>query len=57
MRFVTMVFTCLIGVAAMVGCAPAANQAQACPSGTPWVPSNYANGKWVPAHCLGQPAQ
>jgi hypothetical protein len=64
MRFVAVVFTCLIGFAAiatMAGCAPTTTQAQACPPatppGTPWVPADYANGKWVPGHCLGQPAQ
>ena len=62
MRFVAMMFACLMtGVAAsatMAGCAPTtAPQAQACPPGAPWVSDNYANGKWVPGHCLGQPAQ
>jgi len=23
----------------------------------PWIPDDYANGKWVPGHCLGQPVQ
>ena len=60
MRLVTMMFTCLLGFAAvttMTGCAPTTAQAQACSPGTPWVPSDYANGKWVPGHCLGQPAR
>jgi len=50
MRFVAMVFTSLIdfaAIASMPGCAPATTQAQACPPGTPWVPADYANGKWV----------
>jgi hypothetical protein len=55
MRFVTMMFACLIGFAALAGCVP--TTAQGCPPGTPWVAADYANGKWVPAHCLGQPAQ
>jgi hypothetical protein len=48
-----------MGVAAlatMAGCLPTA-QAYACPAGVPWVPDDYANGKYVPGHCLGQPAQ
>ncbi len=63
MRLVAMMFACLIiGVAAtapIAGCAPttAPAQAQACPAGVPWVPDNYVNGKWVPGHCQGQPAQ
>ena len=59
MRFVTMIFACLIGFAAlavMPGCAPTKTEAQACPPGAPWVPDDYANGKWVPGHCLGHPA-
>ncbi len=51
----------MIGVAAtatMAGCStPTPAQAQACPPGAPWVAADYANGKWVPGHCLGQPAQ
>ena len=63
MRFlVTMFAGLMIGVAAiatMTGCAPAtsAGQRYACPAGVPWVPDGYANAKFVPAHCLGQPAQ
>jgi hypothetical protein len=60
MRLVTTAFTCLIGFAAiagMAGCTPTTTQTQACPPGAPWVPDDYANGKWVPGHCLGQPAQ
>jgi hypothetical protein len=62
MCLATMVFVCLIGFAAtVVGCAPTTPQARACEPGTalgtPWVPADYANGKWVPGHCLGQPAQ
>jgi hypothetical protein len=29
----------------------------ACPAGVPWVPDGYTNGKFVPAHCLGEPAK
>jgi hypothetical protein len=68
MRLGAMMFTCLIGFAAITtlpGCAPTTTttttQIQACPPGappgTPWVPGDYANGKWVPGHCLGYPAQ
>ncbi len=61
MRVVTMMFACvMIGVAAiagMTGCAPTTTQAQACPASVQWVPADYANGKWVPGHCQGQPAQ
>jgi hypothetical protein len=68
MRIVIIAFRCLIGfgpIAIMAGCATtttsAATQVQACPPGappgTPWVPADYANGKWVPGHCLGYPAQ
>jgi hypothetical protein len=58
----TMLFICLFGFAAtVVGCTPTTPQARACEPGTapgtPWVPADYANGKWVPGHCLGQPAQ
>jgi hypothetical protein len=55
-----MMFAGLImGVAAiatMVGCTPTTTERYACPAGVPWVPDDYANGKWVPGHCLGQPA-
>jgi len=52
----------IIGVAAiatMAGCTPttSAGQPYACPAGVAWVPDGYANGKFVPAHCLGQAAQ
>lgn len=52
----------LIGAAAtatMAGCAPttSAGQQYACQAGVPWVPDGYANGKFVPAHCLGQAAR
>lgn len=62
MRFLAMMFAGLIiGVAATatMGCAPAtsAGHPYACAAGVPWVPDGYANGKFVPAHCLGQPAQ
>ena len=60
--FVMMFAGLIIGVAAiapMAGCAPttSAGHPYACPAGVPWVPDGYANGKFVPAHCLGQPAQ
>ncbi len=29
----------------------------ACPAGVPWVPDGYANAKFVPAHCQGEPAK
>ncbi len=63
MRSLVITFAGLmIGVAAtatMAGCAPAtsAGQPYACAAGVPWVPDGYANGKFVPAHCLGQAAQ
>jgi hypothetical protein len=63
MRFVAMMFACLTmggaAIATLAGCAPtpAPTQTQACAAGVPWVPADYANGKWVPGHCLGQPAQ
>ena len=44
-------------IATMAGCMPTTDQEYACPAGVPWVPADYANGKWVPGHCLGQPAQ
>jgi hypothetical protein len=57
----TLIFAGLMmGVAAiapMAGCTPSTAQQYACPAGVPWVPDDYANGKWVPGHCLGQPAQ
>jgi hypothetical protein len=62
-RFTAMILACLaigaIATASLVGCTQAAApaQAQACPAGVPWVPDGYANGKWVPAHCQGYPAQ
>ena len=63
MRSVAVVFTGLVmGVAAiatMAGCTPttSAGQAYACPAGVPWVPDDYANGKFVPGHCLGAAAK
>jgi hypothetical protein len=61
MRSLAMMFAGLMmGIAAIAttaGCAPTPTQAYACPAGVPWVPDDYANGKWVPGHCLGQPAQ
>ena len=51
-----MIFT---AIAAMAGCTPtsSAGQVYACPAGVPWVPDGYTNGKFVPAHCLGEPAK
>jgi hypothetical protein len=49
----------VIGVAAMAtmaGCLPTA-QTYSCPAGVPWVPDGYINGKFVPAHCLGEAAR
>jgi hypothetical protein len=60
MRSLAMMFAgLLMGVAAMAGCTPAtsAGQPYTCPAGVPWVPDGYANGKFVPAHCLGEAAQ
>ena len=62
-RSLVMMFAGLvIGVAAIAmtaGCTPTASAGQpyACAAGVPWVPDGYTNGKFVPAHCLGQPAQ
>jgi len=58
--FAMMFAGLMMGVAAiapMAGCAPSTAQQYACPAGVPWVPDDYANGKWVPSHCLGQAAQ
>ena len=59
-RSIALIFAGLMmGVAAIVtmaGCAPSTTQEYACPAGVPWVPDDYANSKWVPGHCLGQPA-
>ena len=61
MRSLAMRFACLMiggaAIASMAGCTPSGAQEYACPAGVPWVPDDYANGKWVPGHCLGQPAQ
>jgi hypothetical protein len=58
MRSLAMTFASLLmGVAAIAGCAPSTAQKYACPAGVPWVPDDYAKGKWVPGHCLGYPAQ
>jgi hypothetical protein len=64
MRYRAMMFAGLMtGIAALAtiaGCSPApasTDQAQACPPGSPWIPGNYANAKYVPGHCQGQPAQ
>jgi len=47
----------VVATAPMVGCTTSRGQEYACPAGVPWVPDDYANGKWVPGHCLGYPAQ
>jgi hypothetical protein len=60
MRSLAMMFTGLMmALAAIAGCTPttSAGQAYACPAGVPWVPDGYANGKFVPAHCQGEPAK
>ncbi len=63
MRSITMMFTGLVmavaATATMAGCTQntSAGQAYACPPGVPWVPDGYANAKFVPAHCLGEPAK
>ena len=60
-RSLAMMFAGLMmavaAIAPMTGCTPSRAQEYACPAGVPWVPDDYANGKWVPGHCLGQPAQ
>jgi hypothetical protein len=61
MRSVAIMVACFVtnvaAIATMAGCTPPTAQAYACPTGVPWVPDDYANGKWVPGHCLGQPAR
>jgi hypothetical protein len=61
MRSLAMMFAGLVigaaAIAPMAGCTPTKPQAYACPAGVPWVPDDYANGKWVPGHCLGYAAQ
>jgi len=62
MRSLTMMFAGLAifaSIAAMTGCTPttSAGEPYACPAGVPWVPDGYTNGKFVPAHCLGEPAK
>ena len=63
MRSLAMMFAGLVmavaAIATMAGCSPytSAGQVYACPAGVPWVPDGYANGKFVPAHCLGEPAK
>jgi hypothetical protein len=61
LRVFPMMFAMLFvaAVAVVGGCTPntSAGQPYACPPGVPWVPDNYANGKFVPAHCLGEPAK
>jgi hypothetical protein len=60
MRFVSMLLGGFLGLAAvvtLVGCDPSHRPVmQTCPSGKPWVPDQYANGKWVPGHCEGEAA-
>ena len=60
MRSVALMFVSLtMGFAAvgtMASCPPTTTERYACPAGVPWVPDDHANGKWVPGHCLGQPA-
>jgi hypothetical protein len=36
---------------------PMAQTGSRCPPGVPWVPAGYGAGKYIPAHCQGQPAQ
>jgi hypothetical protein len=60
--FAIMFARLMIGVAAIAataGCTPdtSAGQPYACPPGVPWVPDGYANAKFVPAHCLGEPSK
>lgn len=59
-RSVALIFAGLMmgiaAITAMAGCTRSTTQEYACPAGVPWVPDDYANGKWVPGHCLGQPA-
>jgi hypothetical protein len=63
MRSLAMMFAGLmigvVAIASTAGCTPGASagQAYACPTGVPWVPDGYTNGKFVPAHCLGEAAQ
>jgi hypothetical protein len=59
MRSLALMFAGLMGIATMAGCTPAtsAGQPYTCAAGVPWVPDGYANGKFVPAHCLGEAAQ
>ena len=60
-RSVALMFAGLMmgvtAIAPIAGCTQGRVQEYACPAGVPWVPDDYANGKWVPGHCLGQPAQ
>ena len=48
--FAIMFAGLMIGVAAIAATA-------GCPPGVPWVPDGYANAKFVPAHCLGEPSK
>jgi hypothetical protein len=63
MRSLVMMFAGLMmavaAIATMAGCTAtrSAGQAYACPAGVPWVPDGYANAKFVPAHCQGEPAK
>jgi hypothetical protein len=63
MRSLAVMFAGLMigvaAIAAMTGCTQtfSAGQPYECPAGVPWVPDGYANAKFVPAHCLGEPAK
>ena len=63
MRSIAMMFAGLMmavaAIATMAGRTPtrSAGQAYACPAGVPWIPDGYANGKFVPVHCQGEPAR
>ena len=47
----------LAAIATIAGCELPTSQDYACPPGVLWVPDGYANAKFVPGHCLGQPAK
>jgi hypothetical protein len=61
MRSLAMMFAGLMmsvsAIGPMAGCTPSRAQQYACPAGVPWVSDDYAKGKWVPGHSLGQPVQ
>ncbi len=54
-----VVMLAVAAIAGLAGCTPAtsAGQPYACPAGVPWLPDGYANAKFVPAHCQGEPAK